>query len=284
MRGLVEEGHVPHGRGLVLGVHFDPVPAAERDGGVVAVTDAAFDEDGRVSAHDLPVRATCGRVSGDEGSILILRQAAGSEVAYIDGLARGADEALDDVGLASAAAERFVGEDEVAAGVEVGSGGEEPLALADERGIAAAPAIGVAQAERLLARASERRLERVEGLSDGRDRTDGRNGGDKPVAFVVAAEELLLVGGSGELGKEEEVTIARANVDRVEADVGEGANEVELTGVVVQDVDRERARGATGRRSEADAGTERVEGANESVRVHVRIPARRARSDGADAD
>src|SRR5438876_1197044 len=62
----VEEGHVPHGPGLPLGVHDDLVPAVERDGGVVGVPDPALDVDAGVAAHSAPAPALRLRATSED--------------------------------------------------------------------------------------------------------------------------------------------------------------------------------------------------------------------------
>src|ERR687884_345047 len=68
----VEEGHVPHGSGLRLGVHDDLVPAVERDRGVVGVPDPALDVDAGVPAHDTPAPALRLRAAGQDAPVLRL--------------------------------------------------------------------------------------------------------------------------------------------------------------------------------------------------------------------
>src|SRR5438552_19132115 len=50
----VEEGHVPHGPRLPLGVHHHQVPAVQGDGGVVGVSHPPADIHPRVSPHHPP--------------------------------------------------------------------------------------------------------------------------------------------------------------------------------------------------------------------------------------
>jgi len=48
---------VPHGAGLILGVHHDPVPAVEKDRSVVQVADSAANVHAGVPTHRDPVPA-----------------------------------------------------------------------------------------------------------------------------------------------------------------------------------------------------------------------------------
>src|SRR5437016_5040662 len=73
----VEEGHVPHGPGLPLGVHDDPVPAIEHDGGVVGVPDPATDVDAGVAPHGAPAPALRLRAAGQDALVLRLSDSAG---------------------------------------------------------------------------------------------------------------------------------------------------------------------------------------------------------------
>jgi len=52
---LVQERHVFHGGCLGFGVHQNAVPAVQRDGAVVRVTDRPAAIDGHIALHDAPV-------------------------------------------------------------------------------------------------------------------------------------------------------------------------------------------------------------------------------------
>src|SRR5207249_5488535 len=83
-KASVEEGHVPHGLGLPLGVHHDLVPAVERDRGVVGVSDPATDVDAGVAPHGAPAPALRLRAAGQDAPVLRLSDAVGVAGADVD--------------------------------------------------------------------------------------------------------------------------------------------------------------------------------------------------------
>src|SRR5436305_14531986 len=68
----IQEGHVPHGPGLALGVHPDSVPAVQHDRGMVGVTNAALDGAARGAAHGAPAPALRLRAAGQDALVLRL--------------------------------------------------------------------------------------------------------------------------------------------------------------------------------------------------------------------
>ena len=62
----IEKGHVLHRLRLPFGVHHDPVPAVQRDRGVVGVPDAAPDVDAGIPPHGAPAPALRLRVAGHD--------------------------------------------------------------------------------------------------------------------------------------------------------------------------------------------------------------------------
>jgi hypothetical protein len=56
--GSIEERHVPHGPGLILGVHVDSVPTVKLDGLVIGMTNSAANVDLGIPAHRLPTPLT----------------------------------------------------------------------------------------------------------------------------------------------------------------------------------------------------------------------------------
>src|SRR5262249_20860160 len=140
-RASVEEGHVPHGPGLPLGVHDDPVPAVQGDGGVVGVPDPAPDVDAGVAPHGTPAPALRLRAAIQDALVLRLGDAVGVPGADVDRLASRAVAELGPMRLAAVApAQRLVGKDQLLVHGEAGDRQEEPLALATVGGVLAATA------------------------------------------------------------------------------------------------------------------------------------------------
>src|SRR5260370_40569632 len=83
-RASVEEGHVPHGLRLALGVHHDPVPPVQDDRGVVGVTAPALDVDARIPPHRAPAPALRLRAASQDALVLRLGDAVGVAGADVD--------------------------------------------------------------------------------------------------------------------------------------------------------------------------------------------------------
>lgn len=174
------------------------MPNAELDGGMVGMTNGAPDENTHVTAALREREVFGGGVPTEQGCVLGLGEAVGEAVVDPDGFATGTEKELGGVGLAGTTTnERFVGENEFGIGGERGFGEEEPLALADETGVAAAVAVFELHTSTGLGFLDEAGFQRFHGGADGRDGAVG-DGSHKPLAFVMTTEELLfLVGKAG---------------------------------------------------------------------------------------
>src|SRR5262245_13802851 len=80
----VEEGHVPHGLRLSLGVHHDLVPAVQGDGSVVCVPDPTLDVDAGVAPHRAPAPTLRLRAARQDALVLRLGDAVGVPGADVD--------------------------------------------------------------------------------------------------------------------------------------------------------------------------------------------------------
>lgn len=269
--GLVEEGDGGAAGGAGFFVHVDAVPDGEGDGGVVGVADAASDVEVGVASHGSPLDVSRGGVGAEALSVFGDGEADGGEVGDHDGFAAAAIGFVDGVGLgAEGAAERFFLEDEPRIDVEVGCGDEEPLALAEERGVLAAGALGGVEGEAAL---GDLHTDGLEGLHGGGDIADAAvvgDTGDEPVAFVVTAEELEgLVGVGGECVEEEVPRVGR-DTDGVCLGLGVELDIEEFAAALGDDVDREgRAGRAAEHGPEPGEGTESGEGPFEVCNVHI---------------
>src|SRR5581483_11391615 len=180
-KASVEEGHVPHGPGLPLGVHDDLVPAVERDRGVVGVPDPAPDVDAGVAPHGAPAPALRLRAARQDDLVLRLGDAVGVAGADVDRLAAGAVAELGPMRLAAVAPpQRLVRQDQLLVYSEAGGRQEEPLALADEGGVLAAVAGLALETLACLGGQNLGGLERLLGLTEGADRGGFRDAGDEP--------------------------------------------------------------------------------------------------------
>lgn len=221
-RGLVKEGYATV---LLFSAHGDEVPEGEGDGGVVGVANFAPRVDLGVAAHGAPGLVLGVRVAAQQGAVDVFGEAAGVGGADVDGLAPVAVEVFDDVGLAAAALDWFVAQDEVVGGKgQLGAGEEEPLALADKAVVAPLVAILGLDVLLMLLGDDERRLEGFHGVADGGDAASLGNGGDKPVALIVTAEELLLgsVGRGGAPGEQKQMPLLGLHIHGEDIQGGAG--------------------------------------------------------------
>src|SRR5690349_18642965 len=183
----IQEGHVPHGPGLSLGVHDDLVPAVERDRGVVGVPDPATDIDARVPPHGAPAPALRLWVAGQDALVLRLGDAVGVAGADVDRLAARAVAEVGPMRLAAVApAQWLVRQDQLLVHDEARDRQEEPLALTDEGGVLTAVAGLDLEALAGLSGLDLGGLESFLGLTDGADRGGFGDAGDEPVPLVVA--------------------------------------------------------------------------------------------------
>ena len=102
-----------HRAALGLGVHDDPMPERQRDGGVVAVTHRAAGIDARVAAHHLPTPAGRVWMASQDRVILVRRHAVRMAIANVNRLATAAEEFFHEMRLARPTTERFVAEEEL---------------------------------------------------------------------------------------------------------------------------------------------------------------------------
>src|SRR5437899_7711737 len=127
--GLVQERHIGQRAALGLGVHDDPMPERQCDGGVVAVTHRAAGVNTRVALHYPPVPTDCVGIVLADGAILVRRDAVWITIAHANCLTARAEDLFHEMRLARSTTERFVTEDEIFIHHERRFGHEEPFAL-----------------------------------------------------------------------------------------------------------------------------------------------------------
>lgn len=174
--------------GRNLAVQGDAVPEGQENRLVVGVLDASLHVRRGVARHDRPNHPSRVRVLAEQAIVLFLRDAVRVLARDIDcGPADPAEE-LRHVRLVAPAAERLVCEDRHRIGLELRLRDEKPLSLPDESRVPAEVSLLLSHAEAVLLLLHGRGLERLLGVLN-------RGGlvahtGDKPVALVVAAQEL----------------------------------------------------------------------------------------------
>jgi len=267
----IQEGHVPHGPGLALGVHQNPVPTMQGNGGVVGVPDAALDVDVGVAPHSAPTPTLRLRAAGHDLPVLRLRDAVGVAGADVDRLATRAVAELGPMRLAAVApTQRLVPQDQLLVHGQVSDREEEPLALTTVGGVLAAAAGLGLEPLAGLGGLDLGRLEGFLGLTDGADRGGFGDAGDEPVPLVIAAEELALVPALTD--EKKQVAVGRLNVE--DDDLGLGPHRTDdleelalAVGLHVQGDDARRAAAAGRVVGHLQASAEAGELASE-VRLH----------------
>lgn len=183
-----------HGLGLVLGIHHHPMPDMQCDGGMISVADAATYIDTGVTGHDTPAPLAGAWRTLQQHRVLVAVQPCRMFRADVDRLATSTVAELGPVRLASTAAtERFVLDHQLLVDYQCRFGQKEPFTLTQEGGVLTAVTLLGTHTTPALGLQDVDWLERFLGLPH---RSHGGSFGDschKPVAFIVTAEELVLV-------------------------------------------------------------------------------------------
>ena len=210
---------MPHRLRLALRVHQDPVPAVQPDRGVVGVTDVTSNAYARIAQHCTPAPASRPQIAGDDLLVLRSRDTIRVSGADVNCLASGAVAEFGPMRLSAIApSQRLMAQDQLLVHNHLSNWQKEPLALAAVSSVLTAVAGVGPESLASLSGLNFGRLQGFLGLPHGADGSTLGNPGHKPVAFIVAAEELALV--LAVTDQEQQVSVAGLHVEQ--GDLGFG--------------------------------------------------------------
>lgn len=247
---------------------------------MVSVRHPSTDEYGWITLHGLPIPFYGSGVPLEQSLAFFVGQAVRVLPANVNRRATNSIQELAHVGLAPATAQRFVIKYELRIGVDPQRRNEEPLALPNERVSLAAVAFLPLALPAAFEVSDEFRLQCFLGGDHAADRSSFGNARNKPVAFVMPAEEFILgvgqaVAFSGLADHQQKVAILRLNVENFDVGIVSRLDVEEFATAVIPDVDHDWTRSLTPmvRHQRADLGScaEFLEFGLDEVCVHEEL-------------